>query len=119
MILLGLAGSMVGVVYILGFTILQETTDDEMRGRVFAAAYSVSRLSVGLILVLGPAITVLFDRITELTADGTVSVFGYRLLIPGVRITFWLAALIIIGAGTFAIRTLRTGGSRSGLRAVE
>lgn len=118
-ILLGLAGSMVGVVYILGFTILQETTDDEMRGRVFAAAYSVSRLSVGLILVLGPAITVLFDRITELTADGTVSVFGYRLLIPGVRITFWLAALFIIGAGTFAIRTLRTGGSRSGLRAVE
>jgi len=106
-VLLGLAGAAVGVVYILGFTIIQETTDDELRGRVFAAFYSVSRVAVLLIVVAAPAIAVLFDRLTELTTDGTVSVFGYELLIPGVRITFWVAALIIVGAGTFAIRTLR------------
>ena len=113
-ILLGLAGASVGVVYILGFTIIQETTTDEMRGRVFAAFYSVSRVGVLLIVVAAPAMTVLFDRVTELTADGTVNVFGYRLLIPGVRITFWLAALIIIGAGTFAIRTLRGVTNKTG-----
>jgi len=106
-ILLGLVGASVGVVYILGFTLIQETTDDEMRGRVFAAFYSVARVGVLLIVVAAPALTVLFDRVTELTADGSVSMFGYRLLIPGVRITFWLAALIIIGAGRFALRTLR------------
>jgi dTMP kinase len=121
-VLLGLTGAAVGVVYILGFTIIQETTDDEMRGRVFAAFYSVARVGVLLIVVAAPALTVLFDRITELTADGTVNVFGHRLLIPGVRITFWLAALIIVGAGTFAIRTLRgvtTGDPDPGLRAVN
>ena len=111
-LLLGFAGAMVGIVYILGFTILQETADDEMRGRVFAAFYSVARLSVALILVMGPAVTVLFDRVTELTADGSVSVFGHRLLIPGVRITFWLAALLITGAGALAMRTLRGVGNR-------
>jgi dTMP kinase len=118
-ILLGLAGSMVGVVYILGFTILQETTNDEMRGRVFAAFHSVSRLSLALILVVGPAITVLFDRVTELTIDGTVGIGSYRLLVPGVRITFWLAALIIVGAGAFAMRTLRGVNSQAELRSVK
>jgi dTMP kinase len=104
---LGVVGAAVGVVYILGFTIIQETTDDEMRGRVFAAFYSLARAGVLVAMVAAPALAVFFDRITELSADGAVGVLGYRLLIPGVRITFWLAALIIIGAGWFAIRTLR------------
>ena len=117
-ILLGLTGAAVGVVYILGFTIIQETTDDEMRGRVFAAFYSVARVGVLLIVVAAPAITVLFDRVTELTVDGSVSIFGTELLIPGVRITFWVAALIIVGAGTFAMRTLR-GVGKAELRSVR
>lgn len=107
-VLLGLTGAAVGVVYILGFTIIQETATNDARGRVFAAFYSVSRVGVLLIVVAAPAITVLFDRVTELTADGSIGVFGYRLLIPGVRITFWLASLIIIGAGAYAIRTMET-----------
>lgn len=116
---MGVVGAAVGVVYILGFTIIQETVDDDMRGRVFAAFYSLARGGVLIALVAAPALAVFFDRITELTADGTVNVFGYRLLIPGVRITFWVAALIISGAGWFAIRTLRSaGGSRPALRPI-
>lgn len=122
-VMLGLAGASVGIVYILGFTIIQETADDEMRGRVFGAFYSVSRVAVLLIVVAAPAIAVVFDRVTELTTDGTVDVFGYELLIPGVRITFWVAALIIISAGTFAVRTLRAADHDSSgppdLRAVD
>jgi len=110
-ILLGLTGASVGIVYILGFTLIQETTDDETRGRVFAAFYSVARVGVLLMVVAAPALTVLFDRVTELTADGAVPILGRRLLIPGVRITFWLAALIIVGAGVFAVRTLRGVGN--------
>lgn len=119
---LGAVGAAVGVVYILGFTIIQESTDDEMRGRVFAAFYSLARAGVLLAMVAAPALAVFFDRITELSADGTVGVFGYRLLIPGVRITFWLAALIIIGAGWFAMRTLRgviPSGGRPDLQPVD
>lgn len=107
-ILLGLTGSLVGVVYILGFTILQETADDEVRGRVFGAFYSVARLSVALIVIAGPAITVVFDRVTEFALDGQIELPGYTLLVPGVRITFWIAALIIVAAGWAALRTLRT-----------
>ncbi|MEM7095118.1 MAG: MFS transporter [Actinomycetota bacterium] len=119
-VLLGVVGAGVGVMYILGFTIIQETTDDEMRGRVFAAFYSLARAGVLVALVAAPALAVFFDRVTELSADGAVGVFGYRLLIPGVRITFWLAALIILGAGWLAIRTLRAGASsRPDLRSVE
>jgi hypothetical protein len=104
---LGSVGAAVGVIYILGFTIIQESVDDEMRGRVFAAFYSLARGGVLVAMVAAPALAVLCDRITELSADGAVGILGYRLLIPGVRITFWLAALIITGAGWFAIRTLR------------
>jgi dTMP kinase len=116
-VLLGLAGACVGVVYILGFTILQEATDDETRGRVFAAFYSVARIAVLVIVVAAPALAVVFDRVTELTVDGTIGFFGHRLLIPGVRITFWLAALIIVTAGLFAMRTLR-GVGKAELRSV-
>lgn len=120
--LLGVVGAAVGVIYILGFTIIQETVDDDMRGRVFAAFYSLARAGVLVAMVAAPALAVFFDRITELSADGTIGVFGYRMLIPGVRITFWVAALIIAGAGAFAMRTLRAvtpPGSRPDLHPVD
>lgn len=114
---LGGVGAAVGITYILGFTIIQETTDDDMRGRVFAAFYVLARGGVLIAMVAAPGLAVLCDRITELTADGAVTVLGYQLLIPGVRITFWLSALIISGAGWFAMRTLRDVGKAS-LRAI-
>lgn len=116
-LLLGLVGASVGVTYILGFTIIQETTDDDMRGRVFSAFYVLARGGVLLAMVAAPVLAVFFDRITELTADGAVKVLGYQMLIPGVRITFWLAALIISGAGWFAMRTLRDVG-KADLRSI-
>jgi len=80
----------------------------------------VSRLTVGLIVIGGPTLTVVFDRITELSTDGAISVFGFDLLVPGVRITFWMSALIIFGAGAFAARTLRSAGrDSSSLYAVD
>jgi len=114
---LGVVGAAVGITYILGFTIIQETTDDDMRGRVFAAFYSLARAGVLVAMVAAPGLAVLCDRITELTADGAVTILGYQLLIPGVRITFWLSALIISGAGWFAMRTLRDVG-KANLRAI-
>ncbi|MEA2931350.1 MAG: hypothetical protein QOI56_135, partial [Actinomycetota bacterium] len=37
-------GVCAGAVYVLGFTILQENVEDELRGRIFAALYTLSRL---------------------------------------------------------------------------
>ena len=42
--------------------------------------------------------------------------FGFDLAIPGVRITLWLAALIIIGAGFLSAKSMKMGLSvRNGL----
>lgn len=117
-VLLGVVGAAVGISYLLGFTIIQETVDDELRGRVFAAIYSLARAGLLVAMVAAPALAVFFDRVTELTTDGTVGVFGHDFPIPGVRLTFWLAALIIIAAGWIAIRSLR-GVGRPNLQSVE
>ena len=37
-------GVCAGAVYVLGFTILQENVEDELRGRIFATLYTLSRL---------------------------------------------------------------------------
>lgn len=106
-LMLGFVGASVGVVYILGFTIIQLGASDEMRGRVFAAFYGLARAGVLLATVAAPALAVVFDRGTEAAFDGSVVVFGYQLLVPGVRVTFWLASLVIVFAGLLAVRTVR------------
>ena len=40
--------------YVTGFTILQESVDDELRGRTFATLYTVIRLCLLLTLVVSP-----------------------------------------------------------------
>ena len=47
-------GVCAGAVYVLGFTILQENVEDELRGRIFAALYTLSRLCLLISLSLAP-----------------------------------------------------------------
>ncbi|MHB1139671.1 MAG: MFS transporter, partial [Microthrixaceae bacterium] len=113
-------GLCAGSVYVLGFTLLQQHTSDDMRGRIFATLLTVVRLCVLLALVLGPFLATVFNGFARAaTGDPepqvpTVSAFGFDLAIPGVRLTLWLAALIIIGAGILSARSMQLG--LSGLR---
>lgn len=117
-------GACAGAVYVLGFTLLQEHTDDELRGRIFATMLTLVRLCVLLALVIGPVLATVFNGFARAaTGDRqgvpSVSVFGFDLAIPGVRLTLWLAALILCGAGVLASRSMRMGlraGVREGLR---
>ena len=117
-------GACAGAVYVLGFTLLQEHTDDELRGRIFATMLTLVRLCVLLALVIGPVLATVFNGFARAaTGDEegvpSVSVFGFDLAIPGVRLTLWLAALILCGAGVLASRSMRQGlqeGVRDGLR---
>jgi dTMP kinase len=93
MAFIGLMGVCAGAVYVLGFTILQENVDDELRGRIFAALYTLSRLCLLISLSLAPLLAGLLDFVPH---------------VPGVRVTLWLGASIIIVAGVLAIRSLRT-----------
>ncbi|HMY85715.1 MAG TPA: MFS transporter [Microthrixaceae bacterium] len=113
-------GACAGAVYVLGFTLLQEHTDDELRGRIFATMLTLVRACVLLALVVGPTLATVFNGFARAaTGDQegvpTASVFGFDLAIPGVRLTLWLAALILCGAGVLASRSMKIG-LRSQLR---
>lgn|GEM_PF-40826 len=114
-------GLFAGSVYVLGFTLLQAHTDDELRGRIFATLMTLVRLCVLVALLLGPFLATVFNGFARAaTGDPepevpTVGVFGFDLAIPGVRLTLWLAALILIGAGVLAGRSMQLG-LRTGLR---
>ena len=117
-IAVGALGICAGGVYVLGFTILHEEADDEVRGRIFAALYSLVRLCVLLALVVGPFLAVGFNRISEAIFGGSVTLLGIEIPLPGVRWTLWLAGWIIIAAGVMAALSLKAG-SKAKLRAVD
>ena len=47
-------GVCAGSVYVLGFTLLHENVDDELRGRIFSALYTLVRFCVLLAFAVGP-----------------------------------------------------------------
>lgn len=108
-------GLCAGSVYVLGFTLLQEYTDDELRGRVFTTLLTLVRMCVLLALMLGPILATIFNGFakaaTGATGDEvpTASVFGLEVAVPGVRLTLWLASVIIMVAGVLAARSMQIG----------
>jgi dTMP kinase len=107
MFFIGLMGICAGAVYVLGFTILQENVEDELRGRIFAWLYTLSRLCLLVALTLAPLAAGLLDRISEQVVGRDVSVAGVRVYLPGVRLTLWIGAAIILVAGVLAARAMR------------
>jgi hypothetical protein len=51
----------------------------------------------------------LLDRLSSVLWDRHVEVFGLGVNVPGVRLTLWLAALIILASGAVAAGSLRAG----------
>jgi dTMP kinase len=101
-------GVCAGSVYVLGFTLLHESVDDELRGRIFSALYTLVRFCVLIAFAVGPFLSDLLDKLSERLVDGEISLFGAEVAVPGVRLTLWLAGLIIIGAGVLAVRSVRS-----------
>lgn len=104
-------GVCAGSVYVLGFTLLHESVDDELRGRIFSALYTLVRFCVLIAFAVGPLLSDLLERLSRNAFDGDISVLGVDIAIPGVRLTLWLAGLIIIGAGVLVVLSLRAGWS--------
>lgn len=102
-------GVCAGAVYVLGFTLLHESVDDELRGRIFSALYILVRFCVLLAFAVGPLLSDLLDRLSSSLVDREVSLLGWDIFVPGVRLTLWLAGIIIIGAGVLATLSLRAG----------
>jgi dTMP kinase len=104
-----LLGVCAGSVYVLGFTLLHESVDDQLRGRIFSALYTLVRFCVLIAFAVGPFLSDLLDRLSVRLFEREVAWGGVDIFIPGVRLTLWLAGLIIIGAGVLAVLSLRAG----------
>jgi len=97
-------GVCAGGVYVLGFTILQENVEDELRGRIFAALYTLSRLCLLISLSLAPLLAGILDKLSSRLLDRQLNLLGFTVELPGVRLTLWIGAAIILVAGTVALR---------------
>jgi dTMP kinase len=102
-------GVCTGTVYVLGFTLLHQNVSDELRGRIFSALYTLVRLCVLIAFAFGPLLSGLLGSASEsLLDDSRFEIGGVSVFVPGVRLTLWLAAAIILGASALAIRSLRS-----------
>ena len=100
-------GVCAGAGYVVGFTILQENVEDELRGRIFAALYTLVRLCLIVALTLAPLLSGLLNRLSTRYFDRQIKVGGFSVGLPGGRLTLWLGSIIIIVAGTLASRAMR------------
>jgi dTMP kinase len=92
-LLVGVVGAAAGSAYVTGFTLLQESVTDEMRGRLFGALYTLVRLSLLASLTLSPFV---------------VSAFGYKFADDvSVRLTLVTGGVITVLSGLAARRRMR------------
>ena len=108
-----------GSVYVLGYTLLQENTEDEIRGRTFTTFLTLVRLCVLGAMVLGPTISAVLDPLMKRWIGSrtrlhtpAVRWFGVEYGLPGVRITLWFGGLLILVAATLASRSIDPSSGR-------
>lgn len=100
-------GVCAGFAYVLGFTLLHENVDDELRGRTFSALNTLVRLCLVSAFAVGPFLTQALDQVSNrVFTDARTEILGVRIYVPGVRLTMWLAATIMIFAGVLAARSI-------------
>ncbi len=94
-LLVAVVGGGAGSAYVTGFTLLQESVTDEMRGRLFGALYTLVRVSLLLSLTVSPFIADSFDN------------FSKHIGIPGVRFALLAGGLLTVVSGLAARRRMR------------
>lgn len=102
-------GVCAGAVYVLGFTILHENVEDELRGRVFSSLYTLVRFCLLLSFAVGPLLADLLDPIFP----DELAIGGSTLELQGVRLALWLASTVIFAAGVLALFAFRHGERRT------
>jgi dTMP kinase len=106
-LVVGAVGSGAGCAYVTGFTLLQESVADEMRGRMFGALYTVVRLSLLLSLTISPFVAAGFGALSKRLFDGELPIGSAHLAVPGVRLALLLGGAITVAAGLAAKRRMR------------
>lgn len=102
-------GVFVGPVYVLGFVLLQQEVDDDLRGRVFSSLNTLVRLCVLVSMVAGPLLAAGLGALAESLWGGTLTIGPLSIPVPGVRLALWLGSLIIVAAAFLAMHSVRSG----------
>jgi dTMP kinase len=103
-----LVGAAAGTGYVSGFTLLQRHSHDQVRGRTFAALYTLIRVCLLLALTVTPLLAGAGDELSEaLFEDGAIEIGGQAIGLPGVRLALWLGGVITLGSGLVARREIR------------
>lgn len=88
-----------GVAYATGYSLIQQNTEDEIRGRTFSAGYTVIR--IGILVGLG-----FFPFVAGAVGDHVLQFPGGEYPLPGTRITLWFAGAFVLGGGLLSMRAI-------------
>lgn len=121
MFVIVIVGAAAGTGYVAGFSLLQRNSADEVRGRTFAALYTLVRVCLLVSLTVTPLLASLADEISDaLFNNQRIEIGGQAIVLPGVRIALWIGGAIAIAAGLFARREMiRANQKRAELPADE
>jgi dTMP kinase len=105
-VLVAALGAAAGCAYVTGFTMLQESVADDMRGRTFATLYTIVRLCLLLSLTIWPFIAGALGAISRHTINAQVHVGRLHMTLPGVRLALWLGGVTTVLSGVAAQRRM-------------
>ncbi|WP_239393368.1 dTMP kinase [Frankia sp. CiP3] len=104
-VLVVFVGMFAGIAWVTGYTLLQATVSDELRGRTFALVQSLVRIDLLVVLAAAPALV-------GIIGSHRISLFGgVQLRADGVTIVLFAGGLLAVAVGLFAYRQMdqRTG----------
>lgn len=106
-LMIAATGACAGAAYVTGFTVIQETVEDELRGRTFATLYAVVRLCLLFSLTISPLFADLYEWIFDVLGAGQVEAGGFSYSFPGVRLALWAGGALTVLSGLYARHELR------------
>jgi len=103
-----LMGAGAGVVFIVGYTVLQQRADDRIRGRAFGAFNAGVRVSILVATIAVPFAIGLIGREsrTVVPIDGVLTLV-YPYVFGGIRLTLMASGGLIMLGGLLSMRVLR------------
>lgn len=93
-------GIFVGMTWVTGYTLLQESVSDEYRGRTFASLTVLSRLGLFVSLAVFPTLVGIIG------AHG-FDVLGQHLDMSGTRLALWAAGGMVLAGGLYTRRGMK------------
>ncbi len=99
-----LLGGFVGVGWVVGYTLIGLTVEDEIRGRTFALVQSLDGVVLVVVLALAPLMAAAFDALLSLPRGITLG--NLTLTYTGAMVTYVLAGVAMAAAGLGAWRSM-------------